>query len=69
MGSPARSLDHRSPRTLRGESDQIAILDGQPVPGQIGPGVTRFGTWWRQLVTDPVDGHLLDYGRYRSDLI
>ncbi|HEY5136630.1 MAG TPA: DUF222 domain-containing protein, partial [Candidatus Nanopelagicales bacterium] len=49
--------------TLRGESDQIAILDGQPVPGQIGREIAQFATWWRRLVTDPVDGHLLDYGR------
>jgi len=49
--------------TLRGESDQIAILDGQPVPGQSGREVAAFATWWRRLVTDPVDGHLLDYGR------
>jgi len=49
--------------TLRGESDQIAILDGQPVPGQIGREIAQHATWWRRLVTDPVDGHLLDYGR------
>ena len=49
--------------TLRGESDQIALLDGQPVPGEIGREVAQFATWWRRLVTDPVDGHLLDYGR------
>ena len=49
--------------TLRGESDRIALLDGQPVPGQIGREVAQYATWWRWLVTDPVDGHLLDYGR------
>ena len=27
--------------TLRGESDQIALLDGQPVPGQIGREVAQ----------------------------
>jgi hypothetical protein len=49
--------------TLRGEADRTAILDGQPVPAEIGREVARFATWWRRLVTDPVDGHLLDYGR------
>jgi len=49
--------------TLRGEADQIALVDGQPVPGEVGREVAQFATWWRRLVTDPVDGHLLDYGR------
>jgi hypothetical protein len=49
--------------TLRGESDQLALVDGQPVPGEIGREYAAFATWWRRLVTDPVDGHLLDYGR------
>lgn len=49
--------------TLRGESDQIALVDGQPVPGAIGREYAELATWWRRLVTDPVDGHLLDYGR------
>jgi hypothetical protein len=48
--------------TLRGESDQIALVDGQPVPAEIGREYAAFATWWRRLVTDPVDGHLLDYG-------
>ena len=49
--------------TLRRESDRIALLDGQPVPGEIGREVAQYATWWRRLVTDPVDGHLFDYGR------
>ena len=49
--------------TLRGESEQIALVDGQPVPAEIGREVAQHATWWRRLVTDPVDGHLLDYGR------
>jgi len=48
--------------TLRGEADQIALVDGQPVPGEIGREIAQFATWWRRLVTDPVAGHLLDYG-------
>jgi Domain of unknown function (DUF222) len=49
--------------TLRGEADRMALLDGQPVPGEIARDVAQFAVWWRRLVTDPVDGHLLDYGR------
>ena len=48
--------------TLRGEADQIAIVDGQPVPGEVGREIASFAAWWRRLVTEPVDGHLLDYG-------
>jgi hypothetical protein len=48
--------------TLRGESDQIALIDGQPVPAEIGREYAEFATWWRRRVTDPVEGHLLDYG-------
>jgi hypothetical protein len=48
--------------TLRGEADQVALVDGQPVPGEIGREYAQFATWWRRLVTGPVDGHLLDYG-------
>ena len=49
--------------TLRGEAEGIALVDGQPVPGETGRDYAAFATWWRRLVTDPVDGHLLDYGR------
>jgi hypothetical protein len=48
--------------TLRSEADQIALVDGQPVPGEVGREIAQFATWWRRLVTAPVDGHLLDYG-------
>jgi hypothetical protein len=49
--------------TLRGEADRMALLDGQPVPAEIAREVAGRAAWWRRLVTDPVDGHLLDYGR------
>jgi hypothetical protein len=45
------------------ESAQLAFVAGQPVPGGIGREIAQFATWWRRLVTDPVDGHLLDHGR------
>jgi hypothetical protein len=48
--------------TLRGEADDVALLDGQPVPAAIGRDAAAWATAWRRLVTDPVDGHLLDYG-------
>ena len=48
--------------TLRGEADGVALLDDQPVPAAIGRDAAACATAWRRLVTDPVDGHLLDYG-------
>ena len=49
--------------TLRGETDNPCLLDGSPVPAQVGRRLARDITHWRRMVTDPVDGHLLDYGR------
>jgi hypothetical protein len=48
--------------TLRGEADRHCLLDGQPVPAQIGRDLAGYATAFRRMVTDPVDGHLLDYG-------
>ena len=73
-GPPARSRRRRrAPRiegrlvidldTLRGEADHPALLDGSPVPAQVARRLARDITHWRRMVTDPVDGHLLDYGR------
>ena len=50
-------------QTLRGEADRHALLDGQPVPADIGRDLAGHATAFRRMVTDPVDGHLLDYGR------
>ena len=49
--------------TLRGEADHPCLLDGSPVPAKVGRRVARDIAHWRRMVTDPVDGHLLDYGR------
>ena len=49
--------------TLRGEADRHCLLDGQPIPAQIGRDLAAHATAFRRMVTDPVDGHLLDYGR------
>jgi hypothetical protein len=49
-------------QTLRGEADRHCLLDGQPVPAQIGRDLAGYATAFRRMVTDPVDGHLLDYG-------
>jgi hypothetical protein len=51
--------------TLRGEADHVALLDGTPVPGVVGRELARKATHFRRMVTDPVTGHLLDYGRRR----
>ena len=48
--------------TLRGEDDRLALLEGQPVPAQIAREWVDAVRTWRRVVTDPVDGHLLDYG-------
>jgi hypothetical protein len=52
--------------TLRGEADTAALLDGEPVPAAIAREIATTGAatgaWWRRVVTDPVTGHLLDYG-------
>ena len=48
--------------TLRGEADRHCLLDGQPVPAQIGRDLAGYASTFRRMVTDPVDGHLLDYG-------
>ena len=49
--------------TLRGEADHPCLLDGSPIPAPVGRRIARDIRHWRRMVTDPVDGHLLDYGR------
>jgi hypothetical protein len=49
--------------TLRGEADRHCLLDGQPVPAQVGRDLAGYANAFRRMVTDPVTGHLLDYGR------
>ena len=49
--------------TLRGEAERVALVDGQPTPAEIARETAEAASWWRRLVTDPVEGHLLDYGR------
>ena len=49
--------------TLRGEADHPCLLDGSPVPAQFGRRLARDIDHWRRMVTDPVHGHLLDFGR------
>ncbi len=49
--------------TLRGEADNPCLLDGSPVPARVGRRLARDIGHWRRMVTDPVDGHLLDFGR------
>ena len=48
--------------TLRGEADRMARLAGQPVPASIARDWAHGAQQWRRAVTDPTDGHLLDYG-------
>ena len=48
--------------TLRGERDRMALLEGTPIPAQIAREYAEGAVAWRRMVTDPVHGHLLDYG-------
>jgi hypothetical protein len=49
--------------TLRGEADRHCVMNGQPVPAQIGRDLAGYARAFRRMVTDPMTGHLLDYGR------
>jgi hypothetical protein len=54
--------------TLRGEADRMALLDGQPVPADVGRDWARRAHVYRRMATDPVTGHLKDKGRaYMAD--
>ena len=48
--------------TLRREADHPVLLDGQPMPAELGRDLAGYARTWRRMVTDPVTGHLLDYG-------
>lgn len=48
--------------TLRRESSRPGLLDGEPVPASVAREIAGIATRWRRAVTDPVTGHLLDYG-------
>jgi hypothetical protein len=48
--------------TLRREADDPCLLDGTPIPAELGRELASYAKAWRRMVTDPVDGHLLDYG-------
>ncbi|MFN8147857.1 MAG: DUF222 domain-containing protein [Candidatus Nanopelagicales bacterium] len=47
------------------QQPSVALVDGAPAPAAIARELADAATWWRRLVTDPVDGHLLDYGTAR----
>ncbi len=49
--------------TLRGEANRHALLDGEAIPAGIAREYAGVATTWRRAVTDPVTGHLQDYGR------
>ena len=48
--------------TLRGEADNPCLLDGSPIPAGMGRELASYARAFRRMVTDPVTGHLLDYG-------
>ena len=49
--------------TLRGETDHPCLLDGMPVTADLGREIAGYAKAFRRMVTEPVTGHLLDYGR------
>ena len=49
--------------TLRGENDNPCLLDGMPVTAELAREIAGYAKAFRRMVTDPVTGHLLDYGR------
>ncbi|MEO6822727.1 MAG: hypothetical protein ABI468_09950, partial [Candidatus Nanopelagicales bacterium] len=49
--------------TLRREADNPCLLDRTPIPAPVGRELARSVRAWRRVVTDPVTGHLLDFGR------
>ena len=49
--------------TLRHEANNPVLLDGCPIPAQAGRDIAAYAKAFRRMVTDPVTGHLLDYGR------
>jgi hypothetical protein len=48
--------------TLRGLADHVALINDQPAPAHLARDLAAWTTFIRRIVTDPVDGHLLDYG-------
>ena len=52
-------------QTLRGEIDHPCLLDGTPLPAEVGRELAGLARAWRRLITDPRTGHLLDKGRTR----
>jgi hypothetical protein len=49
--------------TVRHEADNPVLLHGCPIPAQMGRDIASYARAFRRIVTDPVTGHLLDYGR------
>jgi hypothetical protein len=48
--------------TLRHERDNPVLLDGHVIPADLGRELAGYARAFRRLVTDPVNGHLLDDG-------
>jgi hypothetical protein len=48
--------------TLNGLADRVVLVDGEPVPAQVGRELAYVARWFRRVIVDPVDGHTLDYG-------
>jgi hypothetical protein len=49
--------------TLRGENENPCLLDGMPITADLARDFAGYAKAFRRMVTAPVTGHLLDYGR------
>ena len=58
---------HISAATLAGAGDEPAEMPGHgPVPAAIARAIAHdSGTTWRRIITDPIDGQIIDVGRTR----
>jgi len=63
---PARAVVHlqlvMDLETLRGERDNPALLDGTPVPAEMGRDLAAAATWFRRIIVDPLTRATLDFG-------
>ena len=55
-------LDHRTALEETRPGAGLGLVDSQPVPAQVARDWAAGASLWRRMVTDPVTGHLLDYG-------
>ncbi len=58
----ARAIDAARANSANGV-DELALVNGEPVPASVAREYVRFAKAWRRAVVAPVTGHLIDHGR------